>query len=445
MTRLALASLRHRPTGFVATFLAVLLGAMLIGTFAPMIELAVGADRADDRDALLTMGAVVGGWGIVIVLFAVASTVGITIAERDAETGLLRTIGATKSQVRRMVRAETCVVATIAAICGAAMAIPASRALFMVLRESGMVSDAVGYRTGWLALAATAAALVLTCLGAGAIAGHRATRGAPSIVAREDLRAAGRLPRWRWLVAVALIGYGVGMGLVTILVTQNSANPYEAMATSGSDAILVGLGMAVLAPVFLRMAATPLRPLIRSTSAAGFLAAYNTSRRAHLLAGVLGPVIVLTAAAASTIMLVGTDHRTLPGGESSDSEVINTLNNVVVGMISLFAAIMVINAFATVIAHRRRELQRLRLIGATRRQAQGSVLAEAIVVAVVGITAGLVASLATTIPFCIARGEGVVPDGQLWVPPVIAVAVTALTLASAYAAVVGATRRAVLR
>ena len=62
------------------------------------------------------MGAVVGGWGAVIVLFSLVSTVGITVRQREVEIGLLRIIGATPRQARRLVRAETLLVAVVAAL-----------------------------------------------------------------------------------------------------------------------------------------------------------------------------------------------------------------------------------------------------------------------------------------------------------------------------------------
>jgi putative ABC transport system permease protein len=170
---------------------------------------------------------------------------------------------------------------------------------------------------------------------------------------------------------------------------------------------------------------------------AGHLAAQNTRQRAHLLAGVLAPVIVLTSASVGTLMLVGIDGRTLSatGVPTADSDTINLLNNVVVAMMSLFAAIMVVNSFAAVLSHRRAELHRLWLLGATPSQVRSSVLAEAVVVGAAGIVLGLLASLATIIPFGVARHEGVVPDGQLWLPPLVAIAVAVLTLAAARSAV----------
>lgn len=110
---------------------------------------------------------------------------------------------------------------------------------------------------------------------------------------------------------------------------------------------------------------------------------------------------------------------------------INLLNNVVTGMIALFAAIMVVNAFAAVLSDRRLELHRLHLAGATPDQVSASVLAESAIVAVAGVVLGALASLATVVPFAVARNEGVVPDGQLWLPPVIVVGVVLLTLGAA--------------
>lgn len=153
-------------------------------------------------------------------------------------------------------------------------------------------------------------------------------------------------------------------------------------------------------------------------------------RRAHLLAGVLAPVVVLTSAAVGTLLLVDIDARTLPGG-NADSDTITLLNNVVVGMIALFAAIMVVNAFVATTAHRRDELRRLHLIGATPRQVERSVVAEAGIVAAIGVLLGTLAALTTVVPFAVARHEGVVPDGGLWLVPAVVGAVVAITLGAA--------------
>ncbi|HYF71233.1 MAG TPA: ABC transporter permease, partial [Nocardioides sp.] len=122
MTGLAWRSLRHRATASLATFVAVLLGTALMGSFATLAASASGPVTTADQDTLRTMGTVVGAWGAIIVLSAVVSTVGITVAQREVEIGLLRTVGATPRQPSRLVRAETLLVAVVASALGAALA-----------------------------------------------------------------------------------------------------------------------------------------------------------------------------------------------------------------------------------------------------------------------------------------------------------------------------------
>jgi putative ABC transport system permease protein len=433
MMRLAVASLRHRATASTATFLTVLLGTALMGSFATLAQAATGPVSDTDQDTLFIMGAVVGSWGALIVLFAVVSTVGITVTQREVEIGLLRTIGATPRQARRLVRAETLVVSLVGSAVGALLATLGGRALLALLRHGDVVSHSVRY-DGGAAPAAAALLVVLVSLLGSSLAARRGTRGPASITPSEGRADTQRLRPWRVVAAVLLIGYGLTMGVITVTVTAHDPDPYAAMSTSGSCAILVSLGLAALAPWLLRHLSVLARP-VAGPGAAGYLAAYNTRRRAALLSGVLAPVMVLTASAVGVLMAVGTDDRTRPAGFDADARTINLLNNVVVGMVVLFAAVVVVNSFAAVVAHRRAELQRLWLVGATPSQVTGSVLAEARVVAGVGVLLGLVASLATVVPFGVARHEGVVPDGQLWLPVLVAVGVVLLTLGSARAAV----------
>ncbi|MFC7494517.1 MULTISPECIES: FtsX-like permease family protein [unclassified Nocardioides] len=435
MRSLALASLRHRRTAFTATFVSVLLGAALIGAFATLAQTATGDVSDADAETLTIMGIVVGAWGSLIVLFSVASTLAITVRQRAEEIGLLRVVGATPRQARRLVLTEASTVAGVAAVLGALAAWPAGFVLLALLRNGGMVSDDVEFGGGVAALGGAAVLVLATSLVAAAVTARRTTNG-PATLAIADARSeAARMPWWRVAIGLVLVAYGAGMAVVTIAVTRHDDDPYAAMSTSGSSSILVGVGLAVLSPVLLRWLSRLCAPAVGRTGVVGWLAAYNTSRRSQLLGGVLAPVIVVTAGAVGVLMLVGIDHRTIGAQATDEGDTINLLNNVVTGMIVLFAAVMVINAFAAVVAGRRQELQRLRLLGATPTQVERSVLVEAGIVAGIGVLLGLVASLATVVPFAVARDEGVVPDGQLWLPPLLVAGAVALTLASARSAV----------
>ncbi|MFC9253815.1 FtsX-like permease family protein [Amycolatopsis thailandensis] len=52
------------------------------------------------------MASVVGGWGMVIVLFATLSTLSLLIRQRAPELALLKGAGATPSQIGRMIVGE---------------------------------------------------------------------------------------------------------------------------------------------------------------------------------------------------------------------------------------------------------------------------------------------------------------------------------------------------
>ena len=71
------------------------------------------------RLPLVVLGAVTSGVMIAIVALVASSALSLTIGERRREIRLLRLVGATPRQIRRMLVVETVVVATIAATAGA--------------------------------------------------------------------------------------------------------------------------------------------------------------------------------------------------------------------------------------------------------------------------------------------------------------------------------------
>src|SRR5882757_339040 len=100
---LAMRSVRQRPGRFLATLLSAFLGAAIIMTFNSMHDTA-GASGVDkvSSDTLTTAASVVGGYGTLLVFFAIASTLTVNVRQRTEEIDLLRTTGATPAQIKRM-------------------------------------------------------------------------------------------------------------------------------------------------------------------------------------------------------------------------------------------------------------------------------------------------------------------------------------------------------
>src|SRR5699024_11167776 len=78
------------------------------------------------------------------------------------------------------------------------------------------------------------------------------------------------------------------------------------------------------------------------------------------------------------------------------------LNYVVVGIIAVFAGIMVVTTVTAAIVDRERELSRLRLVGVSRAEALWSITVESILVSAVGAMLGVAASLTTILLMAIA-------------------------------------------
>ncbi len=76
---------------------------------------------------------------IIVSLFGVVNTLVLTIYERTREIGMLRAIGASRSQIRRMVRYESLITALIGAIIGAVIGVAIAVAAVEALKSEGLV------------------------------------------------------------------------------------------------------------------------------------------------------------------------------------------------------------------------------------------------------------------------------------------------------------------
>jgi putative ABC transport system permease protein len=428
MIAVALRNLRHRPGGFVATFLSCFLGATLLMTFASMIDTAAAADPAS-AESLTTTAAVAGGWCLVIVVFAVTSTLSLAVRQRAEQTALLRRIGATRPQLRRMIVGEAAAVALIAATVAVPVGLFLGRVLLSLMQDTGQVAAGTGYVFGPVALAV---GFGVTLFGAGIAAVATARRTARPLGARAAR------PRARRLAAVLFLL--IGGNCATLTATLMNGKGIDAMQTAGQAGIWASIGLALLAPELLRLVTTALAAPVRLLGGvAGELAVLGVRRRTRQLAGAVMPVALFTGIATGTVYMQGIEDDASAGTVQPDyAQDVQTLNYVVVGMITLFVAIMLVNTIIAATAHRRREFAQQRLAGSTRGQLTAMVACEGLLVTVTGVLAGSAASLFTILPFGTARTDHIWPEATPTAYAVIVTLAIALTAVSA----LGTTRRA---
>ncbi|MEV0112975.1 FtsX-like permease family protein [Streptomyces sp. NPDC050844] len=427
MFSLALRSIRQRPGRLVATLLSAFLGAAIIMTFNSMHDTAA-AQGVDDvsAESLTTAGSVVGGYGTLLVFFAVASTLTVNVRQRGEEISLLRSTGATPAQIKRMVVGEAAVVALVGSLLAIGPAMLGGQALLGMFQDSGQVADGVDFSFGPIALMSGIDITLLASVGAAFLAVRRATRAAAG-----ERKPRGQLRSFAGYAAVLAGAAGV---LSTFAFDAKDA---ALMAAPAYGAILLSVGFALLSPKLLRaLLGTLARPLEVLTGASGYLTVLNMRRRADQLAGVLMPLIVFTGMATATLYMQAVESDAIKASglaKSVEDKNLETLNFVVVGIIVVFSCIMLINSLYAATSYRGREFGQQRLAGATPGQVLGMVGVEGLVLTATGVFFGTVAGLAGILPFSAVRTDTLVPDQGLGIWLTIVGVATAATLITSVA------------
>ncbi|MEU7904795.1 ABC transporter permease [Actinoplanes sp. NPDC049118] len=429
MIAVALRNLRHRPGGFVATFLSAFLGASLLTAFASLLDTAAGADDAS-AESLVTTASVAGGWCLVIVVFAVTSTLSLAVTRRSEQTALLRRVGATGPQLRRMIVGEAAAISLLASAAAVPAGLVLGRLLLALLRDTGQVAAEVGYVFGPIA---PAAGFGVTLAGAilAALATARRTTG--SVGPRRTRPRARRLAGALFLLVAA--------NCATLTVTLMDGKGIDAMQTAGQASIWASIGLALFAPELLRLVTVVLGGPVRLLGgAAGELAVLGVRGRTRQLAGAVMPVVLFTGIATGTVYMQGIEDDAAAGTVQPEfARDIQTLNYVVVGMITVFVAIMLVNTLIAATSHRKREFAQQRLAGSTRGQLIAMVACEGLLVTVTGVLAGSAASLFTIMSFGAARADRVWPEAT----PIAYAVIVAVAVALTTLSVLGTARRTV--
>ncbi|GAA3298685.1 ABC transporter permease [Dactylosporangium vinaceum] len=245
------------------------------------------ADRAA-RELLIAAGGGFGGYVVLLVVFVVAGTVGLSVRHRRRELALLRAIAATPRQARRLIMTEAGFVSLIAVVLGVPGGLGAAQWLHGELVGRGFLPAGFPMRPGALAAAAVALLTVLSAVLAALIAARRITRVKPAEALGEAAVEPARGGRVRLIFGVVFLAGAVSSSSFTL-------------AASGQTALAGALGMlylfvaavALLAPWINAFAARVLTPPLRALfGASGRLAAANLHANARGGAAVLTALVL---------------------------------------------------------------------------------------------------------------------------------------------------------
>lgn len=251
-------------------------------------------------DNLVALAGVFGGLAIAIAIFVVGATLGLSIQQRQRELALLRAIGTTPRQVRRMVMTEVITVAVLATGLAYVPGQAAGRWLTTQLGANGVISPAIQFHQGWIPTVSAVGIGLLTAVLAGFVAASRAAKAKPA----EALAEAALPQHWlNWLrlsAAIACLGGGTALAIVTATVM---AGPVAA-STAGPSAMLWACALALLGPGLCRWCTAVFRwPLRAVTGLCGYLAVLNAKAGKIRMAGAMVPIMLATGMAIAMVYL----------------------------------------------------------------------------------------------------------------------------------------------
>jgi putative ABC transport system permease protein len=229
---------------------------------------------------LVSLGGAFGGFAVLLAVFVVAATLGLSVLQRGRELALLRAVGAKPRQIRRLLLGEAAVVALAAGLVGLVPGALLGWFLFHQLQRRGIGADTASLVIGPLpAVIAVGTGLGTACLAAW-IAGRRAARIRPTAALAEAAVEPKRIGPVR-----VLLGLGFLAGGVLLSATANALQGEAAAAASFFVGLVLMVAVGLLGPVLARMAAAGYGPVVAALfPTSGFLAMANLRTRARRFA-----------------------------------------------------------------------------------------------------------------------------------------------------------------
>ncbi|MFI1386595.1 ABC transporter permease [Embleya sp. NPDC020886] len=254
------------------------------------------------RVTLVSLGGALGGTSLLVAILVVVGTFALSIQQRRREIALLRAIGATPRQIRRMVGREALVVGLIAGALGAFAGLGLARWLHGRFVAFGAMPDTLALKLSPIPLIGAVLLTLLAAWTAARVSVRRAARVRPTEALADAAIERPGLGVARTIGGVlAALGYGVLLLVLSTLDTEPKSTPVTFLTV-----ILAAVAIALLGPLLARAATAVLGLVVgRLSPISGFLAARNARAAAERVAAVVTP-LSLAVAMASTILFTQT-------------------------------------------------------------------------------------------------------------------------------------------
>jgi putative ABC transport system permease protein len=215
-------------------------------------DLTAAVERSDGQ----VLGAALIPSIVTISLFVLAATTGLAVNLRRGRFALLRTVGATRGQVRRAILAELAVCGVAGGVLGWLPGVALGGLGVHALAAHQMLpADSAAWRSPWLLLVACGVSVIVTVL-SGQIAARRAGRTSPAQALRETVAER----KWPSPVRI-LLGLGAAGGAGTLMAfTFGQKSAAGQLALAFPLLLTCMVAVALLGPLLVAFTAWLARP-----------------------------------------------------------------------------------------------------------------------------------------------------------------------------------------
>ncbi|WP_236049889.1 ABC transporter permease [Paractinoplanes ovalisporus] len=293
------AGLADRWTLFVGALLSVALGVALVqssllllitaATFDPPpgLSAAERMEFSDGTTAAVSMLGVVLGGAVFLAGFIISSTFAFTVDQRRRDLALLRLVGGSRGQVRRLLLGE----ALLLGVAGAGLGVPAGLEVMKLqawlMRRFEFVPDGfTGQWRMWILGVSLGTGLLLAISGV-LVAARRAARVRPLEALRETGAAARVMTAGRWIAGLLFFG-----GALALVIVAPHGGPAGGQAMALNVAMPASVAVVAFAPLLVPLFA---RLMPFGGGVLGSLARANLRDARRRSASVAAPLIVLVA------------------------------------------------------------------------------------------------------------------------------------------------------
>ncbi|WP_329813464.1 ABC transporter permease [Streptomyces sp. JV185] len=274
---------------------------------APGLVVATGAGRGDVENPevaaarldLIGVCASIGGVALLVVLLIVTGLLDTSVRDRTRELAVLRAIGATPRQVRRVIVRETLKVAVPASLLGGLLSLGLGTLLHRFMTEQGVLPPGLGLALGPFPVVGALALTVLIAVGSAWLAARRISGIQPAKAVSETSTEPTRLPRWRMVTGLVFLVVGLSAAA-----TAFAFGGQVATAAMGGLVLSLIWAAALLGPWIARTGIAVLGPIMRLLfPVPGRLATDTATAAAVRLASVITPIALALSFGASQLFV----------------------------------------------------------------------------------------------------------------------------------------------